>query len=415
MVSSRLMTALRDWRFHRNFWVLILTWILFKFERDISFTFLPDYIVALGGSEAAIGLASMIGQLFFIPVGIMGGYIGDYYGRRDIVVKMTWAIAFSTLLYVIAPTWWFIPVALSIESLSRVYIPALHAIFADSMKPEVRAKGFMMSHILPDVLALPAPALGGFIIEYLGYGKPFSYRVVYIIAFSMSLIAALIRHLMLVETLSGYRRAPLLKVLIESLRLGVKDFIKTIPLAPKAAIAISLLNSIFYMLPLGMVLPYMIRYAGLNGIDSGTWGTIISITIGVSVIVGIVMLRILDLIDRRVLLILSILGFSLGLYMFSRGDFNSILFGTIMYYGVFSRIYDAAYFAYISDVTARGMRSRVLAFSDIGGALGGASGAFIASIIYSVNPQALFVTASLLSICMLVPLAFLPPITKVEE
>ncbi len=91
--------------------------------------------MALGGNEASIGIVRAFEGFIFALVVIPGGYIADIYGRRKLIVRFTWLIVFTSLLYALAPTWWFIAIALAIDGLVRIYIPALRAIFADSIKP----------------------------------------------------------------------------------------------------------------------------------------------------------------------------------------------------------------------------------------------------------------------------------------
>ena len=389
--------------FYRNFWVLVITWTIFGYATGVSTTFLSDYIVALGGSEAAIGITNTIGQIVYVPSALAGGYIGDRYGRRRIIVRMTWVIVFATSIYFLAPNWWFIPIAMSIEYITKIYIPALMATLADSIDVNRRARGFLLTFIIPGVAALPAPIIGGYIIESIGYGRPEAYRVIFLIAFLLGLVAALIRQLYLVETLKAELEEPLFKAILDSLKHTIKDLKSSLPSIERGVKMAIILNSLLFTPAFGMVWPYMIRYAGLHGVDSQTWGEIVSLATAISVCGGIVLLHILDRVDRRILISSSSIAIALGAYIFSIGNMIMLTIGTILLLGV-RNVYWSAYFAYLSDLAPKGLRSRVLALSDVGETLGLALGSLVGAIVYPILPSYIFIIASLL----LLPLTLTP-------
>ncbi len=132
-------------------------------------------------------------------VRIPGAYIADRYGRKQITVVMTFAIALSYLFYILAPDWRFVLIGMIISNLSLIYQPALQAILADSIPPEKRGMGFAATNVVPNIPTIFAPALAGVLVET--HGLVPGMRIVYTIVFFCILAAALVRLLFLEETL----------------------------------------------------------------------------------------------------------------------------------------------------------------------------------------------------------------------
>jgi MFS family permease len=63
------------------------------------------YIRELGASPSIIGLIGSLGSVILILTRIPGGHIADNYGRRKIIVTMTFVLASSFLFYAFAPSW----------------------------------------------------------------------------------------------------------------------------------------------------------------------------------------------------------------------------------------------------------------------------------------------------------------------
>ena len=165
----------------------------------MTFSFESPFFRELGAPPTVIGLMGSVGAMVLGLVRIPGAYIADKYGRRQIIVTMTFVIAFSFIFYIFAPDWRFVLIGMIISNLALIYQPALDAILADSVPPEKRGMGYAATNVIPNIPAIIAPAIAGFLVE--NYGIIPGMRIVYIVIFFCMLAAALIRLLFLRETL----------------------------------------------------------------------------------------------------------------------------------------------------------------------------------------------------------------------
>ena len=154
------------------------------------------YIFALGGSGTTLGIIAASQMLLSTLIRVPGGYIADRYGRRRIIGVAIIASGAGYLFYVYARNWiWLIPGAL-ILSIKDLAVPATEAIKVDSINPENRGRGYSLINTLPDILALFAPALGGYFVvdNAAEYGISLSgVRSVYIAVFIGVVLTGLIR------------------------------------------------------------------------------------------------------------------------------------------------------------------------------------------------------------------------------
>jgi len=103
--------------------------------------FESPYIRDLDATPAMLGLMGSVGAALFSLVQIPGAYIADKYGRRQIIVTMTFVLSFSYILYAVAPDWRFVLLGMLFANLTSIYQPALLALEADSISPEKRGMG----------------------------------------------------------------------------------------------------------------------------------------------------------------------------------------------------------------------------------------------------------------------------------
>ncbi|MGD8506027.1 MAG: hypothetical protein PVF15_05120 [Candidatus Bathyarchaeota archaeon] len=65
--------------------------------------FESPFVKELGAPPVVIGLMGSVGAAMLSLVRIPGAYIADKYGRKQIIVTMTFSIALSYLLFVFCP------------------------------------------------------------------------------------------------------------------------------------------------------------------------------------------------------------------------------------------------------------------------------------------------------------------------
>ncbi len=396
-VSSRLLLG-----YSTNFWILITTWVFFRFGFGISETYLANYVVALGASEAAIGLFTAISNASFALVQLPGGYVADTYGRKWVVVRMTWLIALNTALLALAPRWEVIPLIMLIDGFSRAYVPALRAMFMDSLESSKRKSGMMLSHIIPSIVAIPTPAIGGYIISTFRGDPTLGYRVNYLIAFAMALAAALLRT-KLTETLPNAVKAPSIHAVVkESIKVSFTEVRSSVGRLPRQAKVLIALNTFLISTATFTYFPYLLRIAVRLGYSEYEWGIAVSSALALSIVAGLGVTTVVDRLAGSLTLAAGLLINTLALLTFPSTN-------VVMMTAALSLIYLSRNLAWaatgslIADVTDIGARGTASALDNIGRSVGGVLGGVIASILFTVDPylvlyvpSALYVVATVL-------------------
>jgi len=88
-----------------NLRILILSWMLMTPVMIMLSVYEPLYINGLGASTAIVGLIYSISTIVLSLVRILGGYVADRYGRKKIIVFMSFGVALSYLFYAYATSW----------------------------------------------------------------------------------------------------------------------------------------------------------------------------------------------------------------------------------------------------------------------------------------------------------------------
>jgi len=200
-----------------NLLIIIVTWAFINFAREVTSIYYPKYVVALGAPLFVPGLLRALYMAITAITAILGGYIADRYGRKNIITIFTFCVASSYLLYATAPTWQWLIIAESTLALSSIYIPALQAMIADSIPPEKRGKGYSLTYLMISLAGTPSALIA--LTLYLQHGLVQGVRIAFFTASICALIAAALRSFFLRETLQASSNS------ITRTR-GLKEFLK---------------------------------------------------------------------------------------------------------------------------------------------------------------------------------------------
>lgn len=378
--------------FTRNYWIIVITWIMFFVASQAVMPFFPNYIVALGGSELGVGLVNAVMSVFFALAVVPGGYIADRFGRKSIVMRMTLLIAATDFAYAFTPYWWLLPIIAAFSGLSRMYIPALRAITLDSIPQDRRAAGMALSNVIPSIAALPAPYIGGLIASSLGGIA--GYRVLFVISGIVGILAALLRT-KLEETLPNVPRAGLMSMVREGLSVGFKRFLEfVLDRRHRDVVKVLLVYSVFWSFGQAMNMPYYVRYAVRLGLNDYEWGVLVTLANVISTSVMLLTMPILDRISRRALIVASFIMASLGNLLYVN---RSLLAGFTLTRIVFNLAPSSigAYVADRVDIPFRGRISSVQLFTFQ--VVAGIS-YVVAGAMYTVSPYLLFYSSIVVAI-----------------
>jgi MFS family permease len=386
-IADKVRSALQGMRgaYTINFWILITTWIFFRFGFTVSETYFGNYVVALGASEATIGLFTSISYAMFAFTQLPGGYLADKYGRKWLVVRMTWLIALNAFLLALAPVWQVIPFVMILDGVSRTYIPALRAMFMDSLRKDSRAAGFILSNILPSIAAIPAPIIGGYIAGAFPENPALGYRINYLIAAGFAVAAAALRIKLRETHPSPAKSIPFFHAMKEALSMSFKNFREEWSKLSMGVRLVIVLRAFTIAPALMMFMPYLIRVARRYGIDDPTWGWMVSVGTASAIAISLATMPIADKLDRRFLAALGTLTTTAALVMFP--STNKYIMGAslALIYPSMSFI-NSAITAYMADKTITTRRGFAVALDNISMSVGGVLGGVIASVLFIQNP-----------------------------
>jgi len=200
-----------------NLLILILSWMFMYPVTTMLSVYEPLYIKGLGASTSIVGSIYAVSTIILSIARIPGGYVADRYGRKKIIVFMTFGVALSYLFYAFAPGWEWILVGAIILNACLLYQPALLAIRADSVPSEKRGTGFALADFFSWIVSVPAPLVVIYLVSTLGFIG--GMRVAYLAAVGLGTCATLLR-LFLKETLPKEER----KLDAENFTEHLKDF-----------------------------------------------------------------------------------------------------------------------------------------------------------------------------------------------
>jgi MFS family permease len=143
-------------------------------------TYYPLFVKELGGTAATIGLIGASMSIASAIVQIPGGYIADKYGRKRVIMTMTFTAGIVRIIYIFAPSWHWVYGGAIIAGLTTIYIPALNAIIADSVPKDRRGVAFSVINLIAGASTTPAPLVAGYLFSV--YGLMPSMRIAYTLA-----------------------------------------------------------------------------------------------------------------------------------------------------------------------------------------------------------------------------------------
>ena len=202
---QRLMSKLKILRklLKGNLGLMTFTSGLWNFAGQMVWPFMSLYYISLGASYFELGLISSLWSISRLFPLIIGGYLTDKFGRRKIVIYLSFILSIINIFYALAPNWIFlIPVILIDGFASGLREPAFMAIIADSINAKFRALGFAIWDFGPSLFGLFSPYIAGMLIDKIGLN--YFMKIAFIIVFIFSFMACLMRLFFLKETLKIY-------------------------------------------------------------------------------------------------------------------------------------------------------------------------------------------------------------------
>jgi len=370
-----------------NVGVMIVSWFLFAVSSALTFPYLSEYMHLLGASDVDIGIATALGSLANMVAVLPGGVLTDVIGRRRSIVIGTWGVTATQFLYAAVVDWRMFVAVYVVDSAMHFYQPALTAILLDSLPPDRRGGGMMLTAVLPQVPWLFLPPVGGYLLDVMGIA---GMRVSFLVSGAISAAVAFFRMRSLTETVAA-REVPLRdapKMVAQSLAfwrgLGALD-------------ALSI-----YVLALGLVLNaasvplqrFGVLYAtGVLGLDDAAWGAIQSAATGIAMAFGLVMTPVIDRAPRATAMFSGLLLTAAGFLVAGLWRHVVALALAALTSGVGFEMVTAVRRAVIGDRVAQASRGRVIGASLALEYMGTVAGGLAGGPLYSASPNLSFLLA----------------------
>ncbi|UCE96257.1 MAG: MFS transporter [Candidatus Bathyarchaeota archaeon] len=405
---------LRDeFRFLRgNLLTLIVSWMFLYFTFSMVGPFEAPYIEGLGAPPIVIGFIGSIGSAMLSLARIPGAYIADKYGRKQIIVTMTFSIAFSYLLFVFAPDWRFVLFGMVIANLSLIYQPALQAIHADSIPAEKRGMGFAASNVIPNIPTIFAPALAGFLVETNGLVP--GMRIVYTIVFFCFIAAALFRLFFLKETIEQPKRIKLseLKGAFSASLDAILDAWKSMSKSLKFLTIAFLVSAFEEPMFRWFTALYVTDVIKVGGLD---WGLVNAASIAVAIVFGFPLGKVVDKIARKKAVLLAyciFIPFSI-IFIISTSFIHVLL--VFIFFSIGGCLIMPAYQALQADMIPKEKRGRIMGTIGTLNVLATVPASILAGFLYSLNPMYPFAFTIFagITVCLIVILLVKEP--KIRE
>ncbi len=220
-----------------NYLTLVVSWILMDMGMEMPVPYYQQYVDALGGNifPMALGIIGFANYFTMAFVAVPGGFLADKFGRRWLIVTMTFGMALSYLFFALAPfwqltaSWHLILIGTIIQSLCLIYQPALFAMVQDSVPPENRGVGSSLINMIHGTFNTPGTVIGGILVVSLGLIA--GMQSVYLIVLTLFIVAAIWR-LRLKETIINTEKMRF-RYFISSYSQAIKESLRVWKIVPR--------------------------------------------------------------------------------------------------------------------------------------------------------------------------------------
>jgi MFS family permease len=287
-----------------NVLILTLGTVIRQLSLFVTFPFFSLYVRTLGGSMVDIGIVNAVRPLAAMFIYPIAGALTDKYSRVKVLVAANLLSVVLYLIYTLASDWRYLAVANFVNGLLVFRFPASSALLADSMDSRLRGRGFAAITVIPGFVGILSPFIGGYLMEV--FEVELGMRILYGITVIGMLMITFLNWRYLDETLATSSEST--TDIVDIIRGSYRDIWETLKWMPRE------LRFYAVMCVLTMVLnsfvgPYWIIYSkDIHGVSEFGWGTILTITNLVQMLLTIPAGTLIDKHDKR-----KIVAFALAL------------------------------------------------------------------------------------------------------
>ena len=278
-----------------NLLILTLGTVIRQLSLFVTFPFFSLYVRTLGGSMVDIGIVNAFRPLAAMFIYPIAGALTDKYSRVKVLVAANLLSVALYLIYMLASDWRYLAVANFVNGLLVFRFPASSALLADSMDPRLRGRGFAAITVIPGFVGILSPFIGGYLMEV--FEVELGMRILYGVTVIGMLMITFLNWRYLDETLVTSSEST--TDIVGIIRGSYRDIWETFKWMPRE------LRFYAVMCVLTMVLnsfvgPYWIIYSkDIHGVSEFGWGTILTVTNLVQMLLTIPAGTLIDMHDKR--------------------------------------------------------------------------------------------------------------------
>ena len=337
-----------------NFLILTLSWAIMYFAGPIPQTYASLYYLSLGADEFLLSVIGFTGSVAIALVQFPGGYLADKHGRRWLISTMTYGLAVGTFFFIIAPSWPFIMLGMTMQSVCAIYGPALMAMVIDSLPPENRGAGYSFQSVVTSLVLLPAPLIAQYLVFTFNFdlGMRVAYTIVMVAYFATATL-----RLKLKETLPPNDASDHPKIL-EALReypKSVKESIAVWSKLSKSAFYLFLASTSINGIVVSCYTYFVVYATSVLSVSQAQWALVMAFMYLTIAVPGILSGLSMDIFGRKGFIILGYLLYIPGMILFLKADFNMLLLA-FFFYGLGNMLQLNSYQVLMGDMIPRSLR-----------------------------------------------------------
>lgn len=342
--------------------------------------FLPKYLEALGAGPAVIGIFGTLKDFLDAIYQYPGGWIADRLGRRIAFLVFIALAAAGYVICLISTTWMLVFVGfVFVMAWQSMASPAIFAVIGDSLPKERRAIGFTVQSILKRIPIVIAPIIGGALIAGMG-------------------VIGGVRAGLLVTLLLAAMTIMIVLTIDIPVKIGKPVNFRGVWRSFHYSLKRLLISDVIIRTCEGMAEVFVILYVtNILGVGLASFGFLVAIQMMTSILIYIQAAKFADRIGRKPLVITTFLCFAIfPVAVAFAFNFSTLVLAFII--GGLREIGEPSRKAMIVDFAESHLRARSVGLYYLVRSLSITPAALVGGLLWSIEPQTTFITASLIGV-----------------